>query len=420
MSSRQTPLGLHSLSHRQTARQSPVTVVDRWLAGKILSLLGDPPITITLWGQRSKVSSAAGESPQANVVIHDRKTLYRLMLLPDIAFGDAFTSGHIEVEGELATFLAVTYRARNAVRGKHGLWTRLGGLLAREAGNSLRQSRENIQHHYDLGNEFYRLWLDDEMVYTCAYYDQPELSLEQAQLNKMEHICRKLQLRSGQQVVEAGCGWGALARYMARNHAVRVRAFNISREQVQYARWRARTEGLDQRIEYIEDDYRNLSGRYDAFVSVGMLEHVGVDHYRELGGIIQRSLRERGFGLLHSIGRNSPRPNSPWTEKRIFPGSRPPSLSQMMEILEPYDLSVLDVENLRLHYARTLEHWLERFSAQEERVRALYDQAFVNAWRLYLTASATAFRTGSLQLFQVLFTPDANDAVPYTRRHLYR
>ena len=207
---------------------------------------------------------------------------------------------------------------------------------------------------------------------------------------------------------------------MARQHGARVRAFNISREQIEYARWKAKSLGLGDTVEYIEDDYRNLSGRYDAFVSVGMLEHVGVPYYRELGEVIRRCLEPQGLGLIHNIGRNRPKPNSPWTERRIFPGSYPPSLSQMMDIFEPWELSVLDVENLRLHYARTLEHWTERFEQQEDRIQQRYGPAFVRAWRLYLVASTVAFRTGSLQLFQVLFSPDSNNMVPLTREHLYQ
>jgi cyclopropane-fatty-acyl-phospholipid synthase len=199
-----------------------------------------------------------------------------------------------------------------------------------------------------------------------------------------------------------------------------VRAFNLSREQIAHARRRAAAEGLAGQVEFVEDDYRNIAGRHDAFVSVGMLEHVGPDHYQELGGLIDRCLTERGRGLIHSIGRNRAMPMNGWIEKRIFPGAYPPSLREMMEIFEPWDFSVLDVENLRLHYARTLEHWLARFESAADEVRRMFDERFVRTWRLYLAGSVAGFTSGQMQLFQVLFARAGNNDIPLTRSDIYR
>jgi cyclopropane-fatty-acyl-phospholipid synthase len=257
------------------------------------------------------------------------------------------------------------------------------------------------------------------MVYTCAYFSSPSLTLEDAQLAKMDHVCRKLDLQPGQTVVEAGCGWGALARHMATQYGVTVRSYNISHEQIAYASDRARREGFADRVEYVEDDYRNIGGQCDAFVSVGMLEHVGVENYATLGAVAKNALRENGRGLIHSIGRNHPDTMNAWIERHIFPGAHPPSLSEMMQIFEPHDLSVLDVENLRLHYARTLTHWMERFEANAGRIEAMTDPAFVRAWRLYLAGSIAAFAAGDLQLFQVVFSPGTCNDIPWTRRHQY-
>jgi cyclopropane-fatty-acyl-phospholipid synthase len=238
----------------------------------------------------------------------------------------------------------------------------------------------------------------------------------------MDYVCRKLDLKPGETVVEAGCGWGSLALHMARHYEVSVRAFNISREQVRYARQRAEDEGLADRVEFVEEDYRNIDERCDAFVSVGMLEHVGLRNYATLGAVIDRCLAPgRGRGLLHFIGRNRLRPLNAWIRKRIFPGAYPPTLRQVMEeILEPWSLSVLDVENLRLHYARTLRHWLHRFEGAADEVRQMFDEPFVRAWRLYLAGSEAAFATGWLQLFQVTFARPDKDDVPWTRADLYR
>jgi len=221
-------------------------------------------------------------------------------------------------------------------------------------------------------------------------------------------------------VVEAGGGWGGLARYMARHYGVKVRSYNISHQQVAYARDRSRREGLADAVEYVEDVYRNIEGDYDVFVSVGMLEHVGLDNYPTLGATVDRCLKEDGRGLIHSIGRNIKGPMNEWIEAYIFPGAYPPTLREMMDIFEPVGLSIVDVENLRPHYAQTLRHWRERYEANLETVREMFDEDFVRAWYLYLSGSISAFTRGQLQLFQVLFQRPDCTALPTTRAHLYQ
>ena len=236
----------------------------------------------------------------------------------------------------------------------------------------------------------------------------------------MDHVCRKLRLKAGDSVVEAGCGWGSLALHMAKRFGARVRAFNISREQLEFARARAKAEGLEGQVEFVEDDYRNISGRYDVFASVGMLEHVGRENYPELGRVVRRSLTSSGRGLIHSIGRNRPALLHPWIERRIFPGAYAPSLGEMMQIFEPWSLSVLDVENIRLHYAMTLAALAGALrSGRAMRLRAMFDEQFVRMWRLYLAGSIAAFETGTLQLFQVVFTTHENNDIPLNRQYMY-
>jgi cyclopropane-fatty-acyl-phospholipid synthase len=236
----------------------------------------------------------------------------------------------------------------------------------------------------------------------------------------MDRVCRKLWLRPGESVVEAGCGWGSLALHMARHYGVRVRAYNVSREQIRHARLQARRADLADRVEFVEDDYRTIRGRYDAFVSVGMLEHVGREAYPELAAVLDRSLPERGGrGLLHFIGRDEPGELNAWIRRRIFPGAYPPTVSEAVAgTLQPGRFSVLDVENLRLHYARTLAHWLERFERASERVTAMFDETFTRTWRLYLAGSRAAFETGSLQLFQVSFARASDASIPWSRDEL--
>jgi cyclopropane-fatty-acyl-phospholipid synthase len=387
------------------------------LLGRLLSEFGDPPVEFALWnGERI---APASTTPTIKIRIHDRSTLLRVLRDPQVQFGDAYAAGRVEVEGDLIELIGMIYRGMAAADGKQSLRARLAGWLRRSQRNTLAGSRRNIHHHYDIGNDFYAMWLGETMAYTCAYYPTAAASLEQAQIAKMDHVCRKLQLKPGDSVVEAGCGWGSLALHMASRYGARVRAFNISREQVAYARERAKQQGLDDRVEFIQDDYRNISGRYDVFASIGMLEHVGRENYTELGRVVRRSLNACGRGLIHSIGRNRPGLLHPWIVRRIFPGAYAPSLGEMMQIFEPSGLSVLDVENIRLHYALTLRHWLDRYRAAEDRVRKMFDDTFVRMWRLYLAGSVAGFETGTLQLFQVLFTTPENNRIALTRQHLY-
>jgi cyclopropane-fatty-acyl-phospholipid synthase len=399
----------------EAADRAEVRAADRWLLKRVSSFLCEPPLEFAIrGGARVRPATAA----VARVTFASRATLVSILADPWIRLGDAYSDGSVTVEGDLVEALEVVYRSSGM--GDKPSWLRRAADLAqRRRGNTLSAARDNIHHHYDIGNDFYTLWLGNTMAYTCAYYPTSTATLDEAQIAKMHHVCRKLRLQSGESVVEAGCGWGTLALHMARHYGVRVRAFNISHEQVAYARARAAREGLAGQVEYVEDDYRNIGGHHDAFVSVGMLEHVGVKNYPTLGRIARRCLGSNGRGLIHSIGRNHPARMQPWIERRIFPGACPPALSEMSQIFEPWDLSVLDVENLRLHYAQTLRHWLVLYEAAGERVRAMFDEKFVRMWRLYLAGSIAAFSTGTLQLFQVLFATADNNDVPWTRAHLY-
>jgi cyclopropane-fatty-acyl-phospholipid synthase len=389
---------------------------ERAIGARLLAQARSLPLAMVL-PSGQEVRQGAGP-PVACIRVLDTATLLGLLApSAELHFGDAYADGRIEIEGDVLQLLEAVFRTP-----PDGWATRLGTWwrkLARR-GNSLRRARSNAHHHYDLGNDFYALWLDREMVYTCAYFPSAEASLEEAQVAKLEHVARKLRLRPGEHVVEAGCGWGALALHLARRHGVRVRACNVSVEQLAWARERARREGLDHLVEFVEDDYRALTGRYDAFVSVGMLEHVGLDHYEDLRRVIDRTLAADGRGLLHSIGRSRPIEFGPFVARRIFPGAYPPTLREMVGLLEPADLAVLDVENLRLHYARTLEHWLARFEARRDDVARQLGEPFVRMWRLYLAGSIAGFRTGTLQLFQVLFARGGASAIPWTRDDLYR
>ena len=400
---------------RKIRRSSKSNSLDHWLVKKLISLIGDPPFSFQLWDGAEFNTTA---KTTHKIFLADRGALWQLAYDPEYYFGDLYSARRLILQGDLVEFLDTAYHHSH---GPGHFWKELLQYLRHPPRlNSLSGSQQNIHHHYNIGNPFYELWLDTEATqYTCGYYPHEGMTLEQAQIAKLHHIARKLRLQPGQTVVEAGCGWGGLARFFAKHYGVNVKAYNISHEQVVYATKKAGEMGLQDQVEYVEDDYRNIKGTYDVFVSVGMLEHVGTRHYKNLGAVVDGCLREEGMGLIHTIGRNKPGLMNAWIEKRIFPGANPPSLKEMMNIFEPNHLSVLDVENIRLHYAKTLSHWLERFNANEDKVKEMFDDNFVRAWRLYLAGSLAAFTAAHLQLFQVVFTRELNNTIPWSRSHLY-
>jgi len=409
---------VHSRLPNPQRTTGKASVFDKWLIRTMLQKLGNPDLEVVLWDNSAITTSAS--TPSVRAYIHQRSTLYKLLIDPSLYFGEGYSQGTIEVEGGLVSLNEAINRCTQSIDVKHFYRDGIRSCLSWLSRNTIDAARSNVHHHYDIGNDFYKLWLDQQLAYTCAYFSDPKMSLEAAQIAKMDHVCRKVGLKSGDSVVEAGCGWGALALHMAKKYGARVKAYNISHEQIVYARERANAEGLSDLVEFVEDDWRNITGCFNSFVSVGMLEHVGLKNYEELGNVIARCQNPQGRGLIHSIGCNSPRVLDSWTTKRIFPGAHVPSLSEMMRVFENPKFTILDVENIRLHYALTLEHWLQRYEQNIDQVRVMFDEEFIRTWRLYLSASIASFRTGSLQLFQVVFTNGGNNEIPWTRANLYQ
>jgi len=400
----------------ETSRSLAEPQFDRSLIRWVMQRIGNPRISIRLWnGDEFPITD---ERPIACMEIRERRAIFELLRSSSVGFGECYSQGLIEVHGDLLAFSNEVTTAIANKRDNSYYGPKLRSLLYAMNYNSLNRSQHNVYHHYDLGNDFYKLWLDERMVYTCAYYDTPAATLAEAQVAKLDHVCRKLRLQPGQKVVEAGCGWGALAMHMAEHYGVEVTAYNRSKEQVAFARERAAARNLDSRVTFVEDDYRRIEERCDAFVSVGMLEHVGLANYRALGALIKRSLKPDGFGLIHTIGRSFPNRMDPWIVKHIFPGGHAPSLAEMMSIFEPQKFSILDIENLRPHYARTCEAWLHNFDSVADKVAKMYSEEFVRMWRLYLAGSSAGFKSGTLQLYQVVFAPRGNNKVPWTREDL--
>ena len=294
--------------------------LEKWLLRRLLAAIGNPPLVFVLWNGEEIVTEAALREGATRIRVHDRGTLWRILVDPFFQFPEAYANGKLDIDGDLEQVMCLIGRSAAEAPPVATRWLTLIEKALHWGGRTtMAASQKNIHHHYDIGNDFYRLWLDENLLYTCAYFEDPGASLEAAQIAKMDHVCRKVVLQPGETVIEAGCGWGGFALHMARHYGVRVRAYNISKEQVSEARSRAKAEGLDDRVEFILDDWRNITGKCDVFMSIGMLEHVGLKNYRQLGDVIDRCLSPNGRGLIHSIGRNRHEVLDPWIERRIFP-----------------------------------------------------------------------------------------------------
>jgi cyclopropane-fatty-acyl-phospholipid synthase len=368
----------------------------------------------------------AGTGPSAAIRLHDPALYRRLALYPTLHVGQAYVDGTLTIaEGELSDFLnLLLLNERLASQGRVGEIKRRLDELARLAAvvNLPRRARRNVHHHYDHAADFYRCFLDEDMQYSCAYFAGQGVSLEAAQEAKKRHIAAKLDLHSGQRVLDIGCGFGGMSLFLARNYGVHVTGITLSTEQLKIARERAAKQGLSRLVEFRLEDYRRTRGSFDRIVSVGMFEHVGRPHYRQFFSCLNALLANDGVALLHTIGRQLPPwPINVWIRKNIFPGAYLPSLSQLAPLLEKQDLWLTDFENLRLHYAATLKEWNRRFQLNRERVRQLdpvrHDERFCRMWEFYLQSCEAAFRHSGLTVFQLQLTKRI-DALPLTRDYM--
>jgi len=350
---------------------------------------------------------------------------WAILLDPELAVGESYTNGTLVIEqGSIADFLALAMsqwehsskprlwmRAQWLVR---YLWRRLAQF------NPPARARNNVAHHYDLDQRLYALFLDADRQYSCAYFEHPEQSLDDAQVAKKRHIAAKLLVDPGARVLDIGCGWGGLALYLAEMCGARLCGITLSQEQLALARTRADEKRLAGMVQFRLQDYRDIAERFDRIASIGMLEHVGVNHYdaffRKCAGL----LSDDGVMLLHAIGRSEGRGvTNPWIEKYIFPGGYIPALSEVTPAIERSGLLITDIEILRLHYAETLKAWRERFLAHRDDLAKLYDTRFIRMWEFYLAASEMAFREQAMMVFQIQLTK-RQGVVPVTRNYIAR
>ena len=343
---------------------------------------------------------------------------------PELHFGEAYMDGGVVVEqGTIADVLAIV--ASQPCPRRHAAWGIVPWILRYlhrriSQYNPRPRAKRNVAHHYDLDEQLYALFLDADRQYSCAYFESPSQTLDDAQLAKKRHLAAKLLVARGQHVLDIGCGWGGLGLYLAELCGTRVTGITLSERQHALASVRAEEKGLAGRIEFRLQDYRDVSERFDRIVSVGMFEHVGVGAYDTFFRKCAAALDESGVMLLHSIGRSEgPNVTNPWIAKYVFPGGYIPALSEVLPAVERAGLLVTDIEILRLHYAETLKAWRERFLAHREAAERLYDARFVRMWEFYLAASEMAFRQQAMMVFQLQLTR-RQGVVPMTRDYIAR
>ncbi|NDU99910.1 SAM-dependent methyltransferase [Pseudoroseicyclus tamaricis] len=367
-----------------------------------------------------------GEPGAEPVHVHlaDEALLRKVILTPDMGIGEGYTDGRVifpQDDPRPLIRLALMNRAVEATPFLMRLLDSIAAPIQRFiAGNPLIRSRQNVAHHYDLDGRLYDLFLDEDRQYSCAYFPDDELSLEEAQVAKKRHIIGKLCLEPGMRVLDIGCGWGGMALTLAKDYGAQVVGVTLSEEQLKIGRQRVKDAGLEDKIDLRLMDYRDVTEQFDRIVSVGMFEHVGRRHYREYFDKVRDLLTEEGVALIHTIGStDAPRATSTWTRKYIFPGGYIPSMSETMAQIEKAHLVTADVEVWRTHYAKTLRHWHERFMSHVDEAEKLHDDRFVRMWRFYLASAEEGFRLGTLVNFQFQLAR-SNTAVPVTRDYLYR
>ncbi|MFO1118420.1 MAG: cyclopropane-fatty-acyl-phospholipid synthase family protein [Beijerinckiaceae bacterium] len=346
---------------------------------------------------------------------------WRLLRDPELAFGELYMDGGIEVvQGTIYDALMI---ASQNVAGPASKWVAaLQGfrmrMRHRSQSNTKAKAHRNVAHHYDLDSRMYSLFLDEDMQYTCAYFEKPDDTLETAQLAKKRHIAAKLQIQPGQSVLDIGFGWGGLGLYLARYCGAHVTGATLSKEQLAIAQQRAKDSGLADRIDFRFQDYRDVPETFDRIVSVGMFEAVGLPYFDAFFQKIASALKDDGCALIHTIGNtNTPFPTNPWIDKYIFPGGYVPSMSEILPAIERAGLKVTDIEVLRLHYAETLRAWRTRFMARREEVLRLYDDRFIRMWEFYLALSEAGFRRGDIVIFQFQLAKRV-DVLPICRTYM--
>lgn len=393
------------------------------LSHMLRSFVKKGKLTVIDHAGQPHVFGGTAPGPEVTMKISDPRLYRGLFLNPELNMGEGYMDGRVTFPGsDLRSFLTL-FSINRLSLGSYPLQKALRsvsrGLKRLQQANPVGQAQKNVAHHYDLGNAFYKLFLDQGLFYSCAYFRNEGDTLEAAQTNKCRLIAAKLTLKPGQRVLDIGCGWGGMAIYLASVADVHVTGVTLSKEQHALALERVKAAGLEGRVDIRLQDYRLVHEKFDRIVSVGMFEHVGVGHYGEFFAKVNDLLSPDGVMLLHSIGHMSPPGTaSPWLRKYIFPGAYSPALSEVFPAVETNSLWVTDVEFLRLHYATTLKHWYERFEKNRDDVIRMYDERFARMWEFYLISAEMMFRTGSQEVFHMQLSK-TRDASPLQRDYIF-
>ena len=354
----------------------------------------------------------------------DKKLHYKLLLFPDLFFGEAYTNGSIIIEnGSITDFLELAFK--NIGRGETNIFNKIinkirGNYRFITNFNLINRSKNNVAHHYDISEKLYDLFLDEKRQYSCAYFKNDNDSLEAAQNNKIDHIIKKLNLKPNQKILDIGSGWGTLAIEIAKKSQCEVLGITLSENQYEYSKKKAEELNLENQVRFKLIDYRQLDEKFDRIVSVGMFEHVGRKFYKKYFNTVAKLLNENGVALIHTIGSvNTPRDPHPWITKYIFPGGYTPSLSEVARPIENSGLVLSDMEVLRMHYSHTLRHWKERFLSKKNEVLQMFDERFFRMWEFYLAGCEMAFKWGDQVVFQFQLTKDFT-STPNTRDYIYK
>ena len=390
--------------------------INKNIVKSIAEHLSDRPFDLEYWDGEI-IKYGEGE-PEFKLIIKNFPSKKELLADPSVALGEAYMKGDIDIEGDLQKFFESIIRNKDSFMNKNTVFR----LASKIKAPSLIKSKKDIAHHYDIGNDFYSLWLDKTMSYSCGYFKNPTDTLYDAQMNKIHHILKKLNLKEGQHLLDIGCGWGYLMIEAAKLYKVKALGITLSEEQFKKAKERIKQEGLEDLVDVQLMDYRNLEKsnlEFDRIVSVGMAEHVGHANLPLFFKNVDSVLKESGLFLLHNITNLVETEGNKWITTYIFPGGYLPTLREELNIAADINFRTLDVESLRLHYMKTLEEWCKNFMNHLDEERDMFDDEFLRMWHLYLATCAAAFHYWDIDIHQILFSKGINNTLPMTRKYLY-
>lgn len=390
-------------------------IIDKIFYKKLFKNLFSDTFELKLWDGSSEIY---GEGKvEFKIIFNEPISKADIIKDPSLTFGESYMTNKIDIEGSIQKVIESLYDNKESFLSNSDKYAK----LLKMATNNIKNSKKNIEFHYDIGNDFYRLWLDDTMTYSCGYFKTNDDSLTQAQKNKVEHILKKLDLKEGETLLDIGCGWGELIISAAKKYKVKAMGITLSSEQLAKVNERIKKEGLEDLVEVQLTDYREIkSKKFDKIVSVGMLEHVGKEHISEYFSTIDSLLYDKGVSLVHCITASNIGGNNTWIDKYIFPGGYIPSITELIGCMSERNFDVIDVENLRLHYGRTLEYWARNFENALPEIRKTKDETFIRMWRLYLNSCAASFNCGNINIHQFLFNKGVNNELQWTRDYMYK